>query len=94
MANRSQLIAGLATALMEDGIDIEMPSHFDRSTGTFYIQGSKVTRASANRAIRYFEEKALACPNSVKGNELNHYYNIAIASIKKCMENDEQEQGE
>ena len=86
MANRSQLIAQLATAMNNDSININMPNRYDRSTGTFYIHGNKVTKASAERAIRYFEDKALKCPTSVKGQEIQQYYNIAIASIKKCME--------
>ncbi|MBQ1901247.1 MAG: hypothetical protein II169_01700 [Lachnospiraceae bacterium] len=91
MASRSQLISQLATAMNNDGFNIEMPNHYDRSTGTFYIRGSEVTKNSAKRALRFFEEKVLKCPNSVRGQEELQYYNIAIASIKKCLEENEQD---
>lgn len=91
MSNRSQLISQLATAMNNDGFNINMPNRYDRSTGTFYIGGSEITTNTAKRAIRFFEEKALKCPTSVKGQEVLQYYDIAIASIKKCLEENAKE---
>ncbi|MCR4781564.1 MAG: hypothetical protein K5851_02275 [Lachnospiraceae bacterium] len=90
MAERDDLIRGLADAMKEStSAKRDAQNSYDPATGTFYIQGNKITKEIANAALDFFEKKSQNVASTIVGREERMYYDMAIASIKKCLIDDD-----
>lgn len=82
--NREDLIQQLASAMNQPSEKNDpTASHFDPTTGTFYLADTKITKDIVEKALSYFRDQKV---KAVMNADVCIYYDLAIASVKKYMQ--------